>query len=203
METIRGRTSLDLDWTEIEKRLNQYTRILLDLGTGDGRFVHRLAGCNPDWFVIGVDPCRENLLEVSRAGLPNMLFIIASVQSLPAELNGLASQVTINFPWGSLLDGLLAGDARLLQALESTAAPAASLDIRLNGSALAEAGWLLEAGTKRIHDNLDHAGWHVGPPTAMNAGELREFPTTWAKRLAFGRDPRATRLSCEFAGRRP
>jgi hypothetical protein len=29
----------------------------------------------------------------------------------------------------------------------------------------------------------------------LTAGDLKAFPTSWAKRLAFGRDPRAVHLS--------
>jgi hypothetical protein len=32
------------------------------------------------------------------------------------------------------------------------------------------------------------------PPAHVTAAELRAFPTTWARRLAFGRDPRALHL---------
>ncbi len=100
----------------------------------------------PTDFIIGVDSCRENLHEHSRAKLSNMLFVIASAQNLPCELNGLVSHITINFPWGSLLQSLLDGDSRLMRGLESIASSPTSLDIRLNGGALAEAGWTLEAG---------------------------------------------------------
>jgi trans-aconitate methyltransferase len=78
METIRGKTSLDLDLTVLNVRLANYNRVILDLGTGDGRYVRYLANRNPRWFVIGVDACRENLCEHSRAKLPNALFVIAS-----------------------------------------------------------------------------------------------------------------------------
>ena len=43
METIRGKTSLDLDFNGLNERLADYNRIMLDLGTGDGRYVHSLA----------------------------------------------------------------------------------------------------------------------------------------------------------------
>ncbi|HSB00677.1 MAG TPA: hypothetical protein VLE49_08505, partial [Anaerolineales bacterium] len=64
-----------------------------------------------------------------------------------------------------------------------------------NSGALTEAGTTLEAGAEQIGSNLLRAGWQVGTPAIMNATMLRAFPTTWAKRLAFGRDPRAIALS--------
>jgi len=198
METIRGRKSLELDFNGLKERLTGYNRITLDLGTGDGRYVRTLAEEHPDRFIIGVDSCRENLREHSQAKLQNMLFVIASAQGLPTELSGLVSYITINFPWGSLLQSLLTGDSRLMRGLESISRSNASVDLHLNGGAMAEAGTTLEAGAEKIYDNLIRSGWHVESPVMMNASALRSFPTTWAKRLAFGRDPRAMVLNGSF-----
>jgi hypothetical protein len=199
METIQGRKSLEFDFNGLMNRLANYNRITLDLGTGDGRYVRTLAEEHPDRFIIGVDSCRENLREHSQAKLQNALFVIASAQNLPTELNGLISQITINFPWGSLLESLLISDSRLMRGLKSMARSNISIDLRLNGGALAEAGTTLEAGTETIYENLIRSGWQIESPVVINATALRSFPTTWAKRLAFGRDPRAITLSGTFA----
>lgn len=194
METIRGRKPLDLNLNEWKDQLTNYTRVHLDLGTGDGRYARTLAEAHPDWFVIGVDSCRENLRAYSQTKLPNLLFVIASAQMLPRELHGLVSHITINFPWGSLLTSLLTDDPRLMYGLASISRSTAALDLRLNGGALAEAGTTLAAGTEKIYDNLLRTGWQVDVPVPMNTSTLRAFPSTWAKRLAFGRDPRVMEL---------
>ena len=188
METIRGKTSLEVDLNGLKERLIGYNRITLDLGTGDGRYVRTLAGKHPDWFTIGVDSCRENLREYSRAKSQNMLFVIASVQDLPMELDGLISHITINFPWGSLLESLRMGDLNLLRGLEFISRSATSIDLCLNGGAMAEAGTALETGVVQVCNNLIRSGWQIERPVIMNANTLRSFPTTWAKRLAVGRD---------------
>jgi 16S rRNA (adenine(1408)-N(1))-methyltransferase len=195
METIRGRKSLELDFNGWKDRIADYKRIILDLGTGDGRYARTLADKHPTWFVIGVDACRENLREHSQTKLPNLLFIIANAQELPHEFNGLVSHITVNFPWGSLLESLLAGDPKLICGLKSVSRSVASLDVHLNGGALAEAGKTLEAGTDKIYFNLVQAGWQLEHPVTMDASALKKFPSTWAKRLAFGRDPRAMAMS--------
>lgn len=200
METIRGKMSLDLDSAALHERLVNYQRVLLDLGTGDGRYARTLAERHPSWFVIGVDSCRENLHEHSRAKLPNLLYVIASAQDLPCELHGLVSQITINFPWGSLLGSLLTNDARLLGGLEAIADKDALIELRLNAGAMAEAGTALEAGTDCIHGNLLRAGWQVQAPVQIGAPSLRGLPTTWARRLAHGRDPRAMTMWGQRAG---
>lgn len=191
METIRGRKSLELDLNGLMDRLAKYNRITLDLGTGDGRYVRTLAGAHPDWFIIGVDSCRENLREYSQVKLQNMLFVIASAQDLPNEFNGLISHLTINFPWGSLLKSLFINDSDLMSRLSSISRPNAQIDIHLNTGALAEVKSALEDGAMKIQENLVSAGWQIRGPVLMNARDLKNFSTTWARRLAHGRDPQA------------
>ncbi len=195
METIRGRTSHTLDLNGLRSHLTNYPHVFLDLGTGDGRYVRFLADRKPDWFVIGVDVCRENLQEHSRAKASNMLFLIASAQDLPHELSGVVSHITINFPWGSLLGSLLSGDAALMNGLACIAQKDAQLNILLNGGAMAEQGVDLAEGATRIHENLLAAGWRCGSPIPISMDALRRYPSTWARRLAHGRDPRAMALS--------
>ncbi len=195
METIWGKTSQPLDLNGLLDRLKSYNRVFLDLGTGDGRYVRTLAVEHPDWFIIGVDSCRENLHEYSRAKLQNMLFVIASAQGLPGELSGLISHITIHFPWGSLLGSLLTCDASLLNGLSSIARGNARIDVFLNGGAMAEHGVDLECGARSVYQNLWDAGWQMNAPAPMNICALQKHPTTWARRLAHGRDPRAMALS--------
>ncbi len=191
MESIQGKKPFHLTSTEFTRRISGYDGLWLDLGTGDGRFVRQMARENPDSFFLGLDACRENLRENSRNCPDNALYLIASAQNLPVELNGLLAQISINFPWGNLLASLLDGDPGLLGGLARTARPGASLSLRLNAGALSEAGWEPEAGVRQVTDTLWQAGFLVQEPVRMSAAALRAFPSTWARRLAVGRDPRS------------
>jgi trans-aconitate methyltransferase len=194
MEIIRGKQASFMDQSALADNLAAYRQVHLDIGTGDGRFVQHLAQANPDTFVIGLDACRENLQALSRRAPDNALFVIANACNLPPELNALAGRISINFPWGSLLHGLLSDDPALLDGLRRTARPDSALDVRLNAGALNEAGWTLEDGAAQVRRVLNASGFHMRPPVALGGPELRDCPTTWAKRLAFGRDPRAIHL---------
>jgi trans-aconitate methyltransferase len=195
METIRGKMSLDLDQNALNQRLVNHRHIALDLGTGDGRFVCHMAARHPDRFFIGMDTCRENLRSRSQQQLSNALFIIASAHSLPAELNGRIASITINFPWGSLLTGLLSHDAELLAGLTRIAASGAALHVHINGDGMRSVGLNLEAGATQLVNILDETGWEFTALQQLDAATLRSLSSTWAKRLAFGRDPRAVCLS--------
>ena len=198
METIRGKHCYEITTDKILARAAVYHDVLIDLGTGDGRFVLREALAHPVQYVIGIDACRDNLREASRRAPDNALFLIANALALPAELAGLASAITINFPWGTLLTGLLEDDSPLLALLASLARPGATLDIRLNGGALAEAGWSLEAGAHQAQRLARAVGFRLAAPRLLVVDDLRACPTTWARRLAFGRDPRALYLAGSY-----
>jgi hypothetical protein len=194
MEQIKGKHALNLDALQLHQRAHTAWAILIDIGTGDGRFVRETATTHPEWLVLGVDACRENLRAASRQAPENALYLIANALELPAELHGLAHHLTINFPWGSLLSGLLQTGDGLVYELARIMQPNASIVIRVNAGALEEQNATLEAGVGTIRSSLAGAGFQFASMTPLDAGSLRAIPTTWAKRLAFGRDPRAVEL---------
>src|SRR5258706_7182793 len=189
MEIIRGRNTSVTDASAIAERLHGYDTIQIDIGTGDGRYVQHVAQTCPTSFVIGIDACRENLHEVSRRAPTNAMFVIANALMLPAELCGLAAHVTINFPWGSLLEGLIIVDPSLLDGLVMIARPNAGIEVRLNGGALAEVGWSLEAGAERGRAVLGAHGVKMQPLKLLAGHVVRARPHTWANRPGVGRGP--------------
>lgn len=190
MEVIRGKQTLIINENNFGNLVSGHKSILMDIGTGDGYFVRHAAIETPDRLVIGIDACRDNLCDISRKAPQNALFVIANALELPGELTNLADHITINFPWGSLLSGLLTGDAALISGLLRIMRPQSSVEISLNGGALSEQGWPLEEGAARIVRVLKESGLCCNKsPMPLTARELHSYPSTWAKRLAFGRDP--------------
>ena len=163
MQFILGKRTYPLDAAALQLKRKPYLQTWVDIGSGDGRFVLHAASANPGVFTIGVDACRENLASASRKAPPNALFLIANALALPEELGGLAARLTIHFPWGSLLEGLLRADPGLLRGLSAVACPGARLDVLLNAGALAEAGVDLERGAGKIRDALESGGIAAEP----------------------------------------
>ncbi|MCA1665806.1 MAG: class I SAM-dependent methyltransferase [Thermomicrobia bacterium] len=189
MESICGKQARLIDAATLAARIAGYREILIDFGTGDGRYVRTIARECPSSFAIGIDACRENLRSLSRDAPPNALFVIANALALPRELCGLATRITINFPWGSLLVALLERDPALRDGLVMLARPGATLEIRLNQGALAEAGGTLAARAMQIQEVLRIWGFDNRESAMLDTDALRRCPTTWARRLAYGRDP--------------
>jgi 16S rRNA (adenine(1408)-N(1))-methyltransferase len=186
--------SAAIDSVAIVAWAEMYECVVVDLGTGDGQFVRNLACRCPAVAVIGIDTCQGNVREVSRTAPDNLLFVVADAMALPDDLRVMAGRVTINFPWGSLLRGLLDGNAALLSGLLTVGGPKHEVTVRLNGGALVEAGYSFEEGGLQVSAVLQSAGYSVRAEHVLGPRQLRAYPTTWAKRLAFGRDPRAIQI---------
>jgi 16S rRNA (adenine(1408)-N(1))-methyltransferase len=198
MRIVTGKHVRPMDPAGVAAWTASHRQTTVDLGAGDGRFVRHLARQYPEHGAIGVDLCEANLRVASRSGAGNALFVVADALALPGELGRVAARVTVNFPWGSLLRGLLTGHPGLMTGLGAIGNGGASLEIGLNAGALAEAGWTLEAGSERVSAVLRDAGVGVEAIETLGAADLRRWPTTWAKRLAFGRDPRAVRIEARL-----
>ena len=186
MEYIHGKQTSDLNEAAFATQLYGFHEVLIDIGTGDGRFVQHMAQSCSSQFVIGIDACRENLCRISRKEVWNALYVIANAEALPSELSGRATSITVNFPWGSLLTGLLTSESRVLDGLQRIAQPGAWLEIRLNRSALLQVGWSLEQGGCMMQQALQTSGFDVKAVLQLDVKALRGYPTTWAKRLAHG-----------------
>ena len=112
---------------------------MIDLGTGDGRFVLATAAAEPATLVIGIDASADAMAEASaraarsprRGGLPNALFVAAAAEAPPAELLGIASRVVVQLPWGSLLRGALALDEEVARGIAGLVAPGGRVEVLL------------------------------------------------------------------------
>jgi 16S rRNA (adenine(1408)-N(1))-methyltransferase len=114
----------------------RFERVEIDAGTGDGRAVILAAARRPSTLVIGLDAAAGAMAAVSgrsaraaaRGGVDNALFCLAGIEAPPPELVGRADLVTVRFPWGSLLRGVLGIDGTARAGLASLVAPSGSIE---------------------------------------------------------------------------
>lgn len=171
----------------------------LDLGTGDGAYALRLARERPDVAVLGIDTCLDHLTKPARRGLPNLRFLACDATSGPAWLRGRADAISINFPYGALLHALVGGEGAA-EAIFALARPGARIEIRVNASAGVAHGLPFETvreGLARTLGNVTPRGASV---RVVPSATLRSFPSTWAKRIAYGR-PTETVVATAVLGR--
>jgi 16S rRNA (adenine(1408)-N(1))-methyltransferase len=185
--------------------------VVIDIGTGDGRFVYQSARQNPKKFYVGIDPNVRPLEKISekiyrkpsKGGASNVLFIQAAVEDLPAELDGVADELHVHFPWGSLLRAVANGEVAVLQNLRRICAPDALLEIVIgldparDQSEIERLGLVplsLEVIDQQLASRFHEAGFEVTERGIIPAAEWPEFNTSWAKRLHQNEQRRITYL---------
>ena len=174
--------------------------IVIDIGTGDGRFVSAQAKANPNKFYIGIDantkplekPSMKATRKSSKGGLPNALFVQASVEDLPEELNGVADEIHIHFPWGSLLRAVAIADESVLKALRRVAARECLVEIIIgldpdrDRQEMERLG-LSEFSSDYIFSKLipryEGAGFKAIGHGSLSPDEWGKVESSWAKRL--------------------
>jgi len=174
--------------------------VIIDLGTGDGRFVYQSARQNPKKFYIGIDPNVRPLEKISekiyrkpsKGGAPNVLFIQAAVEDLPAELDGVADELHVHFPWGSLLGAVAAGDVVVLQHLRRICAREALLEVVIGLDPVRDQAEIERLGVvplslefidQTLAPRYAAAGFQITERGIIAAADWPEFNTSWAKRL--------------------
>ena len=145
-------------------------------------------------LVLGLDANAAAMAESSRraarstrkGGLVNARFVLAAAESLPPELAGRASLVTVRFPWGSLLRGCLGLDDAVAAGLAGLVARRGMLELLL---APADRDGL--AGVPTDADEIVRAGVaaferHGLVPAlgrAATPAEVTATGSSWARRL--------------------
>ncbi|MEA2149559.1 MAG: rRNA ((1408)-N(1))-methyltransferase [Solirubrobacteraceae bacterium] len=212
LEVVIGADTEHVPAEHFAARLARYPQIVVDLGTGDGRYVLRTARARSDALVIGIDPVASAMAAAAgrarrkpaRGGADNAVFLVASLEQLPGALRGAASEVTVNFPWGSLL--LAVGWPRVpeLRTVVELARPGAPVRALLNASAAEQEQHASRLELPPLEDEGHVAerlvpGWEEAGLTDvawsyLQPGEDAPRRTTWGQRLIRGSGRRTLRV---------
>jgi 16S rRNA (adenine(1408)-N(1))-methyltransferase len=155
------------------------------------------AAAQADRLVVGVDAnaagmataSRRAAAKPSRGGLPNALFVVAAAEALPLELDGLADLVTVHFPWGSLLRGLLDADPATMTALARVLRPGATLQMLVSSTARDHSIGVAPIQAATLHALAEsYATWGLAVTEARpaTAADVAAAHSTWGKRLGAG-----------------
>lgn len=179
--------------------------VIVDIGTGDGKFTYQVAKEHPDKFVIGIDHAQQPLEGTSakiykkehKGGLENALFVLANIEDLPQELTGVANQVFIHFPWSGLLCGVILVEEKTWSNIKRICQPGAYIDLIFGYDSAYEQKAVdhfslpeltLEYIQKMMVPKLELNGFEVLLCKQLELDELKNYPSTWSKKLSFGRE---------------
>ncbi|HET7028141.1 MAG TPA: hypothetical protein VFI28_10670 [Candidatus Limnocylindrales bacterium] len=155
----------------------------------------RRAAAEPDAFVLGLDANAAAMADASRrttpagrrGALPNAIFVASAVEAAPAALAGRASDVSVTFPWGSLLRGVLGCDEAVLTGLAGLLEPGGRLEALVSLAARdAHAAGLDPArldDLAAIGAAWASAGLCLADVRTATIGQIAASGSSWSKRL--------------------
>ena len=163
----------------------------MDVGAGDGGYVLYRARTEPTTFAIAIDASPDALSvgawRAKRAGLKNAAFLVEGVERLPADLEDLADEVTIHFPWGSLLRGVLGADPAVLCPIARLLRQDAELRVLVSATARdGHIDFSSDSLSKLAPDYAD-CGLELDAVRPAGRFETAASQSSWARRLGAGR----------------
>jgi 16S rRNA (adenine(1408)-N(1))-methyltransferase len=177
----------------------RHERVVIDLGCGDGRGVLAAASAEPRSLVIGIDASGASMGEASRraaaagrrGGLPNALFVVSAAEAIEPVIDGVADAVSVLFPWGSLLRGMLGLDSVVPERVARLLQPGGRLAIVLSVSERDRVDGMPCFGAAEVAGVAARWSCHglfVRSAHRLHDEEITALPSTWARRLRAGRD---------------
>jgi 16S rRNA (adenine(1408)-N(1))-methyltransferase len=161
---------------------------VLDAGTGDGRYPLHVARTRADTLAIGLDSSADTLAHTARLAarqrLPNLVLLREPLETLPLE--AVADEVTIHFPWGSLLRGALAEDESVFTAICRLPRPGGLVSLLLSVMARDGRDPLSERDIARVTRAYGLSGFAPVEHRSVVRADVEAARSSWGKRLGVG-----------------
>ncbi len=205
IEVIQGKKSEFMTFSEIKTVASGYKKVILDLGTGDGKFVYENAKNIGGYFWLGIDPNRSALEKYSakiykkesKGGLSNAMYIISSIETLPEEMNDFFDEIYINYPWGSLLKHTVQGSNHVIKNLVRVAKNKSRLTMYFNYNSKYEPTKMEELEIPDLSDEYINnimipkyksSDIQITSYKQLGNEDIKSVNAKWGKKLAFGRE---------------
>lgn len=215
MKILIGNEIKEINIEELQNVVKQYKTLVVDIGTGEGEFVYRLAKQNPDKMYIGIDTSADSMRKYSakaakkpeKGGLKNVMYVVCNADDLPEILESKVDKIFINLPWGSLRDGIIKGKHDLLEGIRRISKVNANLKIYISYCSIYEKQeienrQLPELNLVYLNNELKskYKSYDISIKNVSILGNeaLKKIETKWAKKLGFGRERNIFYIDCQI-----
>ena len=213
MKVLEGSKMKQVDPVEFHNRRMAYNSLIVDIGTGEGEFVYKRARQNKESLYIGIDSSMASMRpsavksakKPEKGGLDNVMYVVANAEDLPDDLASSANHIYIHLPWGSLRDGMIKGDGRLLANVKKIAKEKAIMEIYVGYCDLYEKKEMAVRGLPELNlayfcnelkSVYEKYGICIGQVSVLDNEDLKKLDTKWAKKLGHGKKREIYYLRC-------
>lgn len=200
MIVITGDKKNEIDKKSFKDECKKHNKVILDIGTGDGKFVYRNAIKNKNNLYIGLDPAEKQIQiyskKANRRRLKNALYILGSLENLPEELYSTVDKIFVNLPWGTLLEKIVKSNEIYTKELSKILKRDGEIEIIFGYVPELEPSETERLGLPKIENESDVLKvfstfkkiFEVVEMKRLVKEDLDKIETTWAKKLKFGKD---------------
>lgn len=200
MIVIAGDKKNEMDKKSFKDECKKHNKVILDIGTGDGKFVYRNAIKNKNNLYIGLDPAEKQIQiyskKANRRRLKNALYILGSLENLPEELYSTVDKIFVNLPWGTLLEKIVKSNEIYTKELSKILKKDGEIEIIFGYVPELEPSETERLGLPKIENESDVLKafstfkkiFEVVEMKRLVKEDLDKIETTWAKKLKFGKD---------------
>lgn len=190
-----------IEINNFDEKISAYDQVLVDLGTGNGKFIYDMAAKDEKNLYIGIEPTAENLFEYSKKTsknkIRNLVFLISSIENLGSELDGKADMVYVNFPWGTLLEAVVKDMPELLRKISNLGKEGSVFSFTFAYSNIHEPSEIEKRALPLLSEDYLHnqlrdiykkAGLEIESCTNLSTLDIKNFGSFWAKKLFLGKN---------------
>lgn len=182
-----------------------YQKTIADLGAGEAKQTLRLARSNPENSYYAIEPNQSSYSDTekkaskkeSKGGVQNIKFINSSIEQITDELFDTFDEIQVNFPWGSLLEGVIIPTEDVIENIVKIAKDGCKLIITTTYDDKFEKDFkternLPEISFQYIDENLRKSyeafGIEIEMIKVLSSLEKKEIDSPWGKKILSTRD---------------
>lgn len=168
--------------------------MVVDIGTGAGSAVLRRAAREPETLFLALDADASAMADASRraarpsrkGGRANVIFLVAAAQELPGALCGIADELTVILPWGSLLAAVLDPRRDTFAGLVAAVKSGGELTVLVSAQErdqIAGSATLDERAASQLAAAYERCGLAVIELRPATREDVERYSSGWGRRL--------------------
>jgi 16S rRNA (adenine(1408)-N(1))-methyltransferase len=129
------------------------------------------------------DASRRAARPARRGGHANVVFVAAAAESLPGALRGIADEVTVILPWGSLLEAVLTPGSAAFAGLAAVLKHDGLMTLLVSAHERDQLATVDDAAATELARRYGSAGYEVNELRLATRADVALLSSGWGRRL--------------------
>src|SRR4051794_34049666 len=129
------------------------------------------------------DASRRAARPTRRGGYGNVIFLVAAAEMLPADLRGVADEVTVILPWGSLLESALQPESAAFAGISAVLKRRGVMTLLVSTQERDQRAALDDSAAHDLAGRYIAAGYGLIERRLATRADIEQLSSGWGRRL--------------------